>query len=261
MEKYKTHPLTQEELNMWYKNKAYNPRTNRKIKETGKIWKLYHNTYYTNKLPKDRYMENRKKAIDPILGIDLPLKKKKKYYKFEYMWNPYSGTRETKDPRGYLSFDPDSLIYYFYSRRLKYLWNISNNDYTGHYGDAVGNGPDFYIPGRGKHNDWYLFRLPILDGYISSKEWNQNVTMGPILTLNEIKEIYNMGKTYGNMFKQRFNIDRPNLIKIYQLYHIAIDKHPKLNIPDDLNINLDEETRTELEMLENRKAVNELKNL
>ena len=63
------------------------------------------------------------------------------------------------------------------------------------------------------------------------------------------------------MFKQRFNIDRPNLIKIYQLYHIAIDKHPKLNIPDDLNINLDEETRTELEMLENRRAVNELKKL
>ena len=69
-----------------------------------------------------------------------------------------------------LYFDPNTLIHYFYINRLKNLWideSIEDgNYYQGHYGYAVGNGPDFEIKGRGKHPDWYLFRLPIIDCYM-----------------------------------------------------------------------------------------------
>lgn len=261
MNKYKLNPLTDNEIKEWFKNKSCNPRTKRKIKDTGKVWKLFHKTYYTKTLPKDNYENHRKRPLDPILGVELPIIKKKKYFKFSFFWDPYSGIRESIDPRGSLCFDPDSLIYYFYTNRLNHLWTPTTSEYTGHYGDGVGNGPDFHIPGRGFHNDWYLFRLPIQDGYIKKSEWCQIVTMGPILTFEEIEKIYNLGLEYKTSFKERFNINRPNLMEIYKLYNIAISKHPILNISSELDQNLDPETRMELEMIENRNAVNKLKKI
>ena len=258
MKQYKLNPLTIEELHEWFHNKSINPRTKRILKVNGKLWNHFNKTYYLTTLPKDNYTSLRKKRIDPILNIKLPIIKKHPYFKFSSMWDPYSGIRLDKDPRGALSFDPDSLIYYFYLNRLNYLWNNENTNYSGHFGDAVGTGPDFYIPGRGYHNDWYLFRLPIIDGYITKKDWNQVVTMGPILTLDEIQEIYQKGQIYNN-FKKRFGIERPDLMKIYDLYHIAISKNPDLHISTELAFNLDNETKNELILFENRKAVNELR--
>ena len=122
-------------------------------------------------------------------------KEDKDLFKFKYKWNSYNGERiNDLDENGPLCFDPNSLIHYFYINRLNNLWNepytdVFNNYIEGYYGDAVGNGPDFELSSRGKHLDWYLFRLPISDEYLNRGHCFQSVTMGPKLTDIEIKNI------------------------------------------------------------------------
>jgi len=230
------------DLMKWSNNKTINPRTGRKIKITGKIYKLL-DKYYKIKekdIPPvidiiDTYSNFRNKNLDPILLEELPIEgyQDKKIFKFKYKWNPYTGDRKEKDPNGYLAFDPDTLIQHFYSNRLNYLWeSSSDNTYTGYYGDALGNGPNFEIVGRGKHPDWYLFRLPIIDCYLIKDHCNQSVTMGPILEVKEIKEIDRLAKKYGNNYKNKFNKKRPSLFKLYKLYQNAINSNPNVIDPE-----------------------------
>ena len=204
--------FTEELLLEWNKNKFVNPKTKRKIKLNGPVYKRYRRFYenlINEKIKKnemkiiDRYLTHRRNKIDPLLLSELPIDDKyniKDLFKFKYKWNPYSGERLEKDKNGPLYFDPDTLIHYFYTDRLKELWKpgyYQNGDwYEGYYGDAVGNGPEFKISGRGKHPDWYLFRLPIPDGYLIEGHCEQSVTMGPILSDKEIKEIYKLSKRY-----------------------------------------------------------------
>ena len=92
-------------------------------------------------------------------------------YKFKYCWDPLNGNILGIDSRGKLSFDPDILIHYFYVNRLSLLWISENCDFSGNYGDALGNGPDFFIKGRGYSPHWYLFRLPILGSIVKIVEF------------------------------------------------------------------------------------------
>lgn len=227
--------MTSKYLNEWNNKRDINPITKRKIKINGPTYKKFLKSFNDlNKNKKieeyiDNYLNHRKNCIDPLLQEKLPLYDNytlDDLFKFEYKWNPYTGERTIKDSNGPLYFDPDTLIYYFYINRLNNLWNISDNNFQGHYGDALGNGPNFYIEGRGDFRNWYLFRLPIPDGYLPKNHNNQIVTMGPILSNKEIKEIYNKAKRYNNKYYEIFKKPRPNLIKLKKYYELAISKNP-----------------------------------
>jgi len=241
---YNTIKATNEELIKWNYSKNINPRTGRKISDKGKIYKLLNKQYEENKkdLPPvieitDTYKDYRNKNIDPILLEELPIEgySEKKIFKFKYKWNPYTGKRGSIDTNGCLSFDPDTLIHYFYSNRLNYLWESSEDiNYTGYFGDALGNGPEFIIKGRGSHPDWLLFRLPIIDCYLVKDHCHQSVTMGPELTDKEIREIDRIAKSYGNNYKNKYKKPRPSLRKLKRLYDEAINPDPDIGIDKEV---------------------------
>jgi len=242
--------ITNDQLITWFNNKTINPISNRKIKINGpmfnKIKKLYDvrinitstvlvSSPKNNKLFND-YENYRRNKIDPILLLELPLNnmQEKDLFKFEYTWDPYTGLRsKQKDPNGALYFDPNVLINYFYTSRLNNLWineYYDGNDYIqGHYGDALGKYPNFEIKGRGPHPEWYLFRLPIIDCYLEKDHSLQIVTMGPVLTDKEIKKIYTLSKRYKKFYKDTFEIKRPNIVKMKQLYDRAVNPNIEYN--------------------------------
>ena len=225
--------ITIDDIIMWKDNPLVNPRTKRKIKENGPVHKKYTKLYekftLNNSLvrKKDIYFEMRKNIIDPILLTKLPLygKEIKDLFSFKEKWNPYNGERLSIDTNGPLYFDPNTLVHYFYTNRLKKLWIeesiIDGVYYEGHYGDAVGNGPNFEINGRGSHPDWHLFRLPIIDCYVDNIQ-TQAVTMGPILTDEEISKIYKLSKRYKKKFNDMYGYSRPDLIKLKDIYDECI---------------------------------------
>lgn len=211
-------------LNIWWHNKKVNPNTKRRIKKGGKIYNSLLNECLLNKNIIDNYSEYRNNMIDPLTLVKLPTISNKPVFEYKYCWEPLSGEIIDKDPRGSLYFDPDSLIYYFYTNRLRYLWNDGDFNFSGNYGDALGNGPYFNIPGRGLSPHFYLFRLPLNDAFCDNIS-RQQITVAPILSYTEIENLYNISKLYGNNFKNLFGFDRPNLIELYNLYHEAINKN------------------------------------
>lgn len=228
--------FTEEQLYKWNNNKLINPITNKKIKLNGPTYKKYF-IEYNNFLKKkennkllDSYKKYREDKIDPLLHITLPIDTKysdKDLFKFEYKWNPYTGDRlDIIEENGPLYFDPDTLIHYFYVNRMNNLWIYNNDNFNGYYGDALGNGPNFNIVGRGDYRNWYLFRLPIPDCYLYKDNNLQSVTMGPKLTDKEIKEIYTKAKRYGNNYYINYKKKRPNLIKLKFHYEKSISNNP-----------------------------------
>lgn len=232
--------FTVDDIKKWLQNESINPKTGRHIKKHGPTYEKLLDTYFSY-LEKniyfgetlDRYQRMRRDKIDPILLIDLPYGEYQldDYFKFEYKWDPFTGERLNKDPDGALYFDPDTLINYFYINRLNNLWINGQNGYHGYYGDAISNGPDFYINGRGYHPEWYLFRLPIQDCYLPEDYNQQYITMGPILTDEEIIQIDNLAKKFG---KYHYNKKRPSLFEIKKLYDQAISKTPNLGIDSEI---------------------------
>ena len=229
--------ITEGVLNKWNDNRLINPVTNKKIKRNGPTYRKYeieYNKFIKNKDSNkliDSYTDYRKNKIDPLLHLSLPVEDKysiKDLFEFKYKWNPYTGERlDIIEPNGPLYFDPDTLIHYFYVNRLNNLWIKTNNNFNGYYGDALGNGPNFIINGRGDFRNWYLFRLPIPDCYLYSDHNLQSVTMGPILNDKEIKEIYIKAKRYGNNYFNLYKKKRPNLLT---LKNIMIDVLVKIQI-------------------------------
>lgn len=233
--------ITIELLNNWKKNPNINPLTKRKIKINGPTYKKLEKIFIVKIKKKHiaqtksiifNYIEFRKNKIDPILHLPLPINKNYniKLFSFKYQWNPYNGERlKTIDPNGPLYFDPHALLHFFYTNRLKHLWNKNSPFVEGYYGDAMGNGPDFKIIGRGTHHDWYLFRLPITDEYLYKDHCHQSVTMGPTLTHQEINEIYQISKNYSKLFKNTYGYDLPNLMLMKQIYEDAISKNEEFD--------------------------------
>ena len=157
-------------------------------------------------------------------------------FKFEYMWDPYTGELEDKDIFGPLYFDPDELIYFYYKRRLKLLWNDSKDEhggyYEGYYGDGIGSGENILIPGRGLHPELYLFRLPIDDCYLQKNSDLSIITMGPKLTYENLKNLDFLAETYHrNNYINTYRKKRPVMLKMMEYYSIAIDNRidEKLN--------------------------------
>ena len=163
------------------------------------------------------YKTLRKLKLDPITCEEL---ENKPHFEFKYKWDPYTGERLEEDEDGPLCFDADTLIKYFHTHRLRDLWVEPKQEmyglYQGYYDYLVGtasfkdNKVEINIEGRGNCPEKYLFRLPIIDCYLPKEHNNNIITMGPILTDDEIKEI-----------KEIANQDKNN----YQ----AINNNPTIN--------------------------------
>lgn len=243
------------ELLEWWYNKNINPKTKKKIKSKGTVWNKFFRQSLKNNVMNDIYHKYHKNYTDPLSKLELK-KYSKNIYNYKYCWNPLNGNIIGIDPRGPIYFDSDFLIHYFYINRLNHLWNKSNDNFTGSFGDGLGNGPDFYIPGRGYSYNWYLFRLPLYNAYCDFNKIGQQTTLTPELSKNEIIKIYKLACSKKNNYKKLFNKDRPNLIKMYELYNQAILK------PDYNNFSLiDKELIKENFSVININALNQLKNM
>lgn len=183
------------------------------------------NNYDHDTLEKYRVMRLRK--MDPISLVELDVKYA---FKFKYSWDPYTGERQQEDPNGALYFDPDILIKYFYTKRLNKLWCQPTDDQSGYYqayyDDGVGAGEDFFIAARGFHPEWYIFRLPILDCYLTKNHNKQFITFGPKLTDDEIIELERLANLRPTNYKHMFGHNRPHLSEMKKLYDTAISKTP-----------------------------------
>lgn len=153
-------------------------------------------------------------------------------YIFDYMWDPYSGIRTEKDPFGGIYFNPINLIYHWYIHRLDNLWIKESDETNGYWsgvpGDMFGTGENCFIPGRGHFPDKYLFRIPIKNCYIPiENRKSQAVTMGPKLSDEEIQKIYDIAKNHWEEeYILRFRKKMPNLVKMKQMYDLAIQINP-----------------------------------
>ena len=193
--------------------------------------------------------------LDPISLCEV---NPNKAFVFPYKWDPYTGERLEKDPYGPIYFDPNMLANYFYINRLRELWHDSVDDdsgyYEGYYGNAMGAGEEFHVVGRGSHPEWYVFRLPLSECYLTKDHNSQIVTFGPKLTDEEVTLINNLINK--SEYKRTFRSHPPNLVELKKQYDKAIDKYPLFNI-DGL-------TKEDIEIKRNRinmEAVNKLKNM
>jgi hypothetical protein len=212
---------------IWWDNKYTEPKTNKKLSKYDLLFNFFLKVCLVNNLINDPYHDYHSNYIDPILKTELD--KSKKLFKYKYVWDPYNGERLGIDPRGPLYFDPSCLVYYFFKNRLKKLYVFPTDDFNGYYDDGVGLGETFYRKDIGYNLHWYLFRLPLQFGNYSKNL--QQTTIGPKLNFNDISDIYN--KTILNKdFEQTYNIEVPDIIYIYYLYHQAI------GIFDDIDTNI-----------------------
>ena len=239
------------QLNRWWHNRYVNPKSNRKIKKDGKVYRKLLKECLENNHVIDNYTSFRGKKLDPLTFMNLD--NYKNIYSYKNCWDPLTGEVLGQDPRGSLNFDPDTLIHFFYNNRLKHLWVDGNDGYSGYYDNGVGNGPDFYIEGRGYSPHFYLFRLPIPDAYCDSMS-KQQTTMSPILDIKEIKNIYKSSLKNKDNYKNLFGSNRPNLVKLYKIYNEAIKK-------SDVDLNYLKDSGISIEDINDNLFINNRKNV
>lgn len=204
------------------------PKKNKKKKKSNEVKNKYEVQF--NDTTSTYYVAMRKAKTDPITN-DFFKDNDPKAFKFKYMWDPYTGVRLGEDPYGPLYFNPISLIKYFHTKRLFNLWcqptDENGGQYEGRYDDAVGAGEDGFVVSRGYHPEWYLFRLPIPNCYLGSDHNHQMITMGPKLTLDEIKEIEEIAVEYwSSKYRIDYGAPMPSLVTMMTHYVKAISKNP-----------------------------------
>jgi hypothetical protein len=215
--------------NISFNNISLNDKT-----KVNLIDNLYNKKYSHTTM--EYYKAMRIRKMDPITMQDI---KSDNVFAFKYMWDPYTGDRLGEDPYGPLYFDPHNLIKYFYTNRLNGLWVEPIDElggyYEGYYDDGLGCGEDMFINSRGYHPERYLFRLPIIDCYLTDDHNNSIITMGPKLTNEEIHLIEELSNQNKNNYKNLFDKDKPNLINIKKLYDQAISQTPSITLTDNLS--------------------------
>lgn len=224
-----------------------------KKKETEKLVKKIE----YDKTTIEKYRVFRLRKMDPIAYLEI---EDEYAFKFKYIWDPYTGEKkDIIDEHGPLCFDPDILINYYLTKILSKLWVQPSDEhggfYQGYYDDGAGAGDDFYVSGRGHHPEWYVFRLPIIDCYLTVDHNKQYITFGPRLSDDEILEIENLANKRPDNFKNLFGHKRPSLSEMKRLYDQAISKTP--TIPTNSNDIPDEELK-KLYCVTNRDAIDKL---
>ena len=211
-------------------------------------------SYKFNKKTLETYRVMRRLKICPFTDEVMD---EAKAFKFSYQWDPVTGKRTKPDPYGAFYFHPMALIKYFFTKRLTKLWAFASDTDAGYFQEyydiAVGIGSDFYVAGRGYNPQWYIFRLPIIDCYVSQNMSLRDITMGPILTNEEVAEIDRLGHKYFERdYLSEYGKRMPSLVRIKELYDTAISKNP-IDVSD-----IDSAERENTINKANRDAVDEL---
>ena len=146
-------------------------------KKTVEIYKIPEIEY--DKTTIEKYRVFRLRKMDPIAYVET---EDDYAFQFKYIWDPYTGERkDTFDQYGPLFFDPDILIKHYFTKILSKLWVQPSDEkggfYEGYYDDGAGAGEDFFVAGRGHHPEWYLFRLPIIDCYLTKDHNKQYIIL------------------------------------------------------------------------------------
>lgn len=204
----------------------------------------------------------RKLKIDPITREELT---DSNAFTYENEWDPYTGEILGIDPRGKLYFDPHYLVRYFYIKRYSKLWVDKTVDatgtYQGYYDEGVGSGKNFYIHTVGTFPEYYLFRLPITDCYLTDDHKDIFITMGPILTDTDIFQIHNLAEKNPDRYKKLFGHNLPSLVKMKKYYELAISTNP-LDLLNSMNKHkISDDEKVEYNCKINRKYVDKLVNM
>lgn len=176
------------------------------------------------------YVARRISRSDPITD-ELFNKNDPKAFIYKYMWDPYTGDKLGEDPYGPLYFNPMAIIKNIHVNRLNNLYcqptDETGGQYEGRYDDAMGAGDDGFVVSRGFHPEWYLFRLPIPNGYLTPEHNHQFITMGPKLSIDELIEIEGIAiKYWSAAYKKEYGAPMPSLLDMYAHYTQAININP-----------------------------------
>jgi hypothetical protein len=163
-----------------------------------------------DKTTTETYRIKRLFKIDPLTDMEIT---DKLIFSYKYKWNPYTGECTDIDETGQLCFNALSLYDYFFANRFKGLWNPPNDGFQGYYGELVGSGLKLEIKSRGVNPEKYLFRLPIIDCYLEENHNYSQITMGPLLSDEDIEIIDNNFSMYHK--NKTKNLTTLRLLKIY----------------------------------------------
>lgn len=141
------------------------------------------NSINYDKTTTETYRIKRLFKIDPLTDTEI---QDKLIFSYKYKWNPYTGECTDIDETGPLCFNALTLYNYFFANRFKGLWNPPNDGFQGYYGELVGSGLKLEIKSRGINPEKYLFRLPIIDCYLEENHNYSQITMGPLLSEEDI---------------------------------------------------------------------------
>ncbi len=182
------------------------------------------------------YKLMRLQKIDPIDGTNID---EDTCFKYNYIWDSFTGDllydNETlvEDPFGPLCFSPCNIVKTIYYRRLDNIWvkTNNNNDYDNdyYYGDNVGIGNNFEITGRGIYKERHLFRLPVVDCYLPKNHNAMMVTMGPLLTNDDVLLIDNLITRHWIEIDQEINKiyeKIKSLVNLKKIYELIINSDP-----------------------------------
>ena len=172
-------------------------------------------TYDNNTIEHYRMMRILK--IDPIMEEEIP---KHLLFEFKYKWNPLSGERLDIHEVGPLCFNALNLYEYYFKNRHNGLWIPPADQYQGYYGNLLGSGQNIKINSRGNNPEKYLYRLPIIDCYLTKNHNHSTITMGPILTNEEIDKIDELIKYV--------KTHKPTLKELKSCYDNAINNNPNI---------------------------------
>jgi hypothetical protein len=181
--------------------------------------KISNNTKKYDETTTEIYRIKRLFKVDALTGEQIP-----DYLKFEfiYKWDPYTGEICEIDEIGPLCFNAITLYDYIFKNRYKGLWNNPEDGFHGYYGDLIGTGINLEIKSRGSNIEKYLFRLPIIDCYLPPNHNYALITMGPLLSDENINTIDNI------VIKYHVNGKYLTPLKIIKKYYDnAINNNPK----------------------------------
>ena len=210
-----------------------------------------------DKTTNETYRIKRLYKIDPILDNEIP---NELIFEFKYKWNPYTGVRGVIDDIGPLCFNAINLYDYYYINRYNGLWTPPQDGFQGIYGDMVGRGKNIIVKSRGTYPEKYLFRLPIIDCYLSPTHNLSVITMGPELIEEEINQI-DMIITKLHPKKSNSKFSSLTILKYY--YDRALDISPDSNSDDikELKSKYPNLSPSEINQKYNRYYVDKLVNL
>lgn len=175
-----------------------------------------------DKTTTETYRMKRLYQIDPLINQIIPTHL---IFEFKHKWDPYTGKILELDDIGPLCFNALTLYDYYFANRYKGLWNPPQNNFQGYYGELLGSGNNLEIKSRGTNPEKYLYRLPIIDCYLPLTHNLAIITMGPLLSVEQIDLI--------DLIVSKYHKNKNNftpLKKLKEYYDNAICSHSELSL-------------------------------